>query len=226
MPATNSNQLYVSQQRITGIFNILGNKRRDEVPPEFPGDVLVQWDTDNQNNLLPEMYRRWDEPPNEFRYFVEHVVQAIRPNENKFHEQKSHWRLSEIFTVSDEAFALVILLNEYHCWDGKGHLDKRFVSAKSGNKQGWSVAGLNAYTTLCAEVKRRRLEEGSKKLEKIMMSEYATGKTNAKGRSGATEIQSLNSDYEDDDENQLLDVIRRQQELEKNNDIDNELYND
>ena len=139
-------------------------------------------------------------------------MQALRPNENKFHEQKPHSRLSEIFTVSDEAFALVILLNEYHCWDEIGRVEKRFVKATSGDKQGWSVSGLNAYTSLCNEVAKRRTEEGSNELERIMMSEYAAGKSKATGQSSANAVELLDADYEDEDENQLMDVLLAQQE--------------
>ena len=179
---------------------------------------MVPWNPDSEEIVLPENYRRWDEPPMEFRYFVENVIQAVRPNETKFNELKANTRISEIFTVSDEAFALVILLNEYHCWDRNGSAEKRFVSAKSGNKQGWSVRGLNAYTTLCTEVKRRRLEECSNELERIMMSEYAAGKTKTAGRSSANTIV-LNSDYDDEDENQMMEVYIREQELETISDM-------
>ena len=180
---------------------------------------MVPWNDSTKGTVLPENYRRWDEPPMEFRYFVENVMQVLRPTETNFDEVKAHTGVSDIFTVSDEAFALVILLNEYHCWDKEGHAEKRFVSARSGNKQGWSVTGLNAYTAFCLEVRKRRAEDGSKKLEKMMMSEYAAGKSNTRGQSSAEPGETLNADYDDEDENQMLDVVLRQHELETNNDM-------
>ena len=179
-------------------------------------------DVDDKKNLLPENYRRWDKPPEEFRYMIENVLQPIRPTTISFRDQKAQRPLSEIFTVSDEAFGLVILLNEYHCWAGNKREGKRFVCAKSGNPQGWTTAGINAYLTLCKNVKQRRLEESSRKLEEIIMSEYA-GITGTNGRSGNDEEEVLVSDFEDDDENQRLDVVLRAQQLGSIN--DNNEYN-
>ena len=124
--------------------------------------------------------------------------------------------MSDIFTVSDEAFALLILLNEYHCWDENNKEEKRFVSAKSGNQQGWTTAGINAYNTLCKNIKARRLEEGSKKLEEIIRAEYA-GTISSTRRLGSTVEEVVFSDFEDDNENQRLDVAMRAQELEEDN---------
>ena len=51
------------------------------------------------------------------------------------------------------------------------------------------------------------------------MSEYAAGKSNTRGQSSAEPGETLNADYDDEDENQMLDVVLRQHELETNNDM-------
>ena len=82
--------------------------------------------------------------------------------------------MSDIYTVSDEAFGLVILLNELHCWEEKaneketgviGKTQKTFVNGKSGNKQGWNIKGINIYNRICKNLHKRRLDQGSIDIE-------------------------------------------------------------
>ena len=71
--------------------------------------------------------------------------------------------MSEIFTISDEAFGLVMLLNEFHCWEeaaeklpGVRHAKKKFCDARSGNKKGWSEKGIKVYNRICKNLRSRK----------------------------------------------------------------------
>ena len=76
---------------------------------------------DDEKNHLPKDYRRWTEPKEDFRFFMESIMPAIAPCRCKFGEKKGIRKLSDIYTVSDEAFGLVILLNKLHCWEEKAN---------------------------------------------------------------------------------------------------------
>ena len=84
---------------------------------------------------------------------------AIAPSQNKFRDRKGTKTLSEIFTVTDKVFGLVMLLNELHCWDEaakkvlcKQYTKKRFCDGRSGNKKGWFDRGLRVYNRICKNI--------------------------------------------------------------------------
>ena len=64
----------------------------------------------------------------------------------------------------DGAYGLLAIYNEHHVWEEeevmkqngvKGTMikkQKQFCSGKSGNKHGWSDAGLNLFNSLCHQV--------------------------------------------------------------------------
>ena len=102
-----------------------------------------------------------------------------------YNSRKTEHLVSEIFTVTDEAFVLFVLFNEYKNWvkqkvdvrEGKKGRElvkeKKFCSA-SGKKQAWSERGLNFFYKLVGEVQRRRDE--TKKLEEEMRANMASEK--------------------------------------------------
>ena len=89
--------------------------------------------------------------------------------------------MSEIFSPADEAFGLVVLLNELKCWEmdwkkqerkKKGEtaseeveVRKLFVNRKSGKKDPWDNLGVKVYKQLVPQIIKRREEEQSKKWE-------------------------------------------------------------
>ena len=160
------------------------------MPEEFPGDVLPRQKAIDKKFHLSDEYRRWEEPPKEFRYFMNKIMPAIRATSCSYRNSKGIKCLSDIFTVSDEAFGLVILLNEIHIWEdkvkekaaGTKYHRKLFVDGHSGNRQGWSNTGLNTYNRLVNELKKRRAEELSIRLEETMLEEYRkTSASNDRG---------------------------------------------
>ena len=91
--------------------------------------------------------------------------------------------MSEMFTVSDEAFGLLMLLNKFDSWKAKAEeeknggkaqqINKKFVDGRSGNKEGWNPAGSNTHKRLCKNLVMRREELSSKELEDEMKRENA-----------------------------------------------------
>ena len=189
--------------------------KKDGVPEAFPGDVLVSVEPDEDKNHLPEKYRRWDnEPPEEFIYFIERIMPAVNPSNNHFWKFNGIKKLSEIYSVQDEAFGLVILLNEFHCWKNKAddaggttlYSRKRFVDGKSGNKQGWSMSGINVYMRLCKHIKKRRAEDNSRLMEEALKLEYGK-KLPKRNDKRQREEEKADSDFECEDGNELKDQV-------------------
>ena len=91
--------------------------------------------------------------------------------------------LSEMFTVSDKAFGLLMLLNEFDSWKAKaneestgakaGCTTKRFVDGRSGNKEGWNVAGINTCKRPCKNSVKLQGSGSSLELEETMKRENA-----------------------------------------------------
>ena len=186
------------------------------VPPGFPGEILVNLQPDSQKNHLHERYRQWgEEPPQEFVYFIERIMPAIAPKRSKFGENCGIKKLSDMYTISDEAFGLLMLLNEFDIWKAKAgqaedktYSKKRFVDGCSGNKQGWSVSGINTYMRLCKHLKKRRSEETSKLMEERIMEGYGRLGQNRIGKRHISENQEVaESDYESDDGNEMKDQV-------------------
>ena len=88
-----------------------------------------------------------------------------------------------MFTVSDEAFGLLMLLNKFDSWKAKaneestgmkaGHTAKRFADGQSGNKEGWNQAGLNTCNRICKNLVIRQNKSSSLELEEEMKGENA-----------------------------------------------------
>ena len=87
---------------------------------------------------------------------------AIAPYRSQHARYKGVKNLSQMYTISDEAFVLLMLLNKFDNWKAKaeaktegkkiGYWRKKFVGGQSGNRAGWNTAGLNAYARICKHV--------------------------------------------------------------------------
>lgn len=87
------------------------------IPEQFPGMVLLLRDDDAVGGYaLSPTYRKELTP--EFEYFVERMMTSIHAKRISFRSNR-HKKLSEIFTESDEAFALCLLRNEFEGWKQK-----------------------------------------------------------------------------------------------------------
>lgn len=132
------------------------------------------------------MYKRGQMDP-AFDYFVSRILAAICPTVTCFNKKKERHLISNIFTESDEAFALLILHNEFHRWyedaeraeenRGRGvrhRKRKKFVDAISGETASWSKEGLALYNKLVIHVKELRNNANTGyQLEEAMRQMYA-----------------------------------------------------
>ena len=67
---------------------------------------------------LPDGYRvgGTEEEINTLKYFFSRIVPACNPSKNNFRDDKGKKMISDIFSISDEAFSLLVLYNESHRW--------------------------------------------------------------------------------------------------------------
>ena len=178
---------------------------KDRVPDSFPGTVLLQDNGeekgDERYTLHPE-YRK--KTSDEFKYFVRAILTAVNGKNCDFKRLNRRRSINDIFSVSDEAFALLMLRNEYHCWkkayeNGRKKDDnakstrtrKLFTSSKIGSKEGMTPEGRFLYQRLVQEVGKLRQSDESHRVEKEMLEFYIdsgrknSGKNNSNCQSGS-----------------------------------------
>ena len=90
---------------------------------------------------------------------MDRMMPAMAPSRSNCNEHKGMKNLSEMFTVSNKVFGLLMLLNKFDNWKAKaeeetngkkaGCTSKKFVDRRSGNKEEWNPAGLNTHRRLC-----------------------------------------------------------------------------
>ena len=83
-----------------------------KVPEDFPGTIGLVSDEKGKIILNPD-YRSDNE---EFDYFISQMLSAINPTFNKFSYRKNRELISEIYSVSHEAFGMLVIYNEHHVW--------------------------------------------------------------------------------------------------------------
>ena len=158
-------------------------KLQAKVPDDFPNEnILVHEHEENGRRRLkiPDGYRRLDENKN-LKYLFSCMVTAIHPSGHRFHQEKGMKRISEIFSSSDEAFALLVIYNEIDRWKyranknreemvvqienlqqkgkrkrGSGEPSKKFNNASSRDKDGWSEEGQRLYQDLFCTIEALR----------------------------------------------------------------------
>ena len=88
------------------------------MPENFPGTLGLVVDPYNEGEMtINPGYRNYSIANNEeFCYFVRRILPAINPKKSNFGKECIYKTISEMFLVSDEAFALLVLYNELHVW--------------------------------------------------------------------------------------------------------------
>eukprot|EP00536_Pseudo-nitzschia_multiseries_P003287 jgi/Psemu1/7368/gm1.7368_g len=93
----------------------------------------------------------------ELQYFMERILGAVSPKQTDFKRKSLRTTISNIFTPSDEAFALLFLYKDDNLWLNitKGTRSrKKFTDSKSGNKEGWSDKGQDLYQYILSEIEK------------------------------------------------------------------------
>ena len=158
----------------------------------LPSCLLNELYIDAENNTLTK-YRKYDSANNEcFYYFVTRILAAVNVSNTNFNNRKTTELISQIFSVTDEALALLILENELHVWkeqrkpqneQNTNNLKRNYVNGQSGKHKSWSKEGKKRFHTLCIHIKELRLHsEFGNKLEQDMkerfLGETENGKNN------------------------------------------------
>ena len=193
----------------------------DVVPGSFPGVVSI---TPNETGepLLNKDYRKFGKE--EFEYFIVHLLSRTQPKRTKYNNQtRPNKSVSECFTPSDEAFAVLVLDNELHVWKQQLRLEKhgkrtmkemrlakkytKGYTNKKDAKCGWSRDGMSHYNQLRTEIRKLRQETVLTE-QKYMQKFRSDGNWEAIGNQDNHD-DCQGDDYEDfviDEEDQLEDV--------------------
>ena len=144
-------------------------------------------------NFVPTLlrsYRKHRETGNvedkkAFYYFVSRILSQVNPKQTRFEKDKGRKVLSNMFTVTDEAFAIMVVENYDQRWrkqhvepdKKKWHSDEmnaKYTSSRNGKRKNtWTKEGMQRYHEWCAIVAARRgREEYGKDLEEELMSHY------------------------------------------------------
>ena len=161
---------------------------RVKFPIIFPGTLEI-----NPNKekipILHQGYRKLDgndEVPLEFIWFISVFLSRIQPLRTKFGEKCTEKNVSDIYTVSDEAYGLLVLHNYKEAWDqqlkwkregvkgSKLCCKSKYIDCKIGSKAAWGRSGMNTYNELCKYVEKRRSE--SKMFEKKVLNYFMSKK--------------------------------------------------
>eukprot|EP00535_Pseudo-nitzschia_heimii_P000003 CAMPEP_0197180096 /NCGR_PEP_ID=MMETSP1423-20130617/4826_1 /TAXON_ID=476441 /ORGANISM="Pseudo-nitzschia heimii, Strain UNC1101" /LENGTH=420 /DNA_ID=CAMNT_0042630117 /DNA_START=267 /DNA_END=1529 /DNA_ORIENTATION=- len=110
-----------SQKRIKRRF--MTDYARKDVTDAFPGPTIrltkVNMPSGRTTMTLNPDYRKLGKlgsVSKDLEYFVTRILPAVHPAGHDFDRYKRSRRLTEIFDVSDEAFALLVVYNESHIW--------------------------------------------------------------------------------------------------------------
>ena len=191
------------------------------MPDDFPNDLGLYNLLPNDNNDDPQAtsassYRTQCNA--HFYYFVTRMLSAVNNKITNFEAKKANILFGEIFTVSDEAYALIILINELHVWkeqikekknQNKNNLKRKFVSPRSGKKDSWSNEGRIMYNNLCRKIKDLRSNEstGNNIENELLLMIQNSNESLSQNTSTNKEDENENvvfDDYIDDDLQQLL----------------------
>ena len=138
------------------------------MPSGFPTSLLtvdtsspiltVEIDSDYRTNVDCE----------ELHFFLNNVLSKISPRRINFVTDRSSKKLSKIFDVTDEVYALAILVNQgENCKElakpaearNVRRMKKRFTDPQSGKRQSWSPEGRAIFSALCKEITKLRVDQ-------------------------------------------------------------------
>ena len=164
------------------------HKEAGKVPRNFPGvlEIIPRKDGGEQS-YLHKNYREFGENGNEeLEYFFKNLLPRIDPSRTKYKNKKNYSERSfdASFTVSDEAFGLLVLDNELEVWNRQFEAKQKDPKAKIHGKEykkkhvelyqkgpsGWSDEGILLYYQLkdqLREVRKIKRQSTDKYLQKF-----------------------------------------------------------
>ena len=173
---------------LAGPCKFIGDHEKAAVPISFPGSIeLVPDPNGREEAIINPKYRQYGNANNEeFYYFLSRILSAINPACSNFRQRKQTDLISDIFSVTDEAFGLIVIYNEYHVWEnlrsrkigGGGDATvlkkrKRYCDANSGRRDGWMKEGQVLFDKLCRKVHDlREKPETGRELEEMIRKRF------------------------------------------------------
>jgi hypothetical protein len=133
-------------------------------------------ESDNGGLFVAELLRNYRQNTTHgkklYIYFATRILASVNAEITNFKSKKMKTLISDCFTVTDEAFALLILLNSESVWRNqvkepdktKWNSEEKFqfrFTKKNGGKRtnSWSNEGLKRFRQLCKTVKKARTGE-------------------------------------------------------------------
>jgi len=150
-----------------------------------------------------------------FTFIVEHLAGAVI-GQRKWKTGRCYSPLSISMSVSDEAFMLLILENQYDMWKdaettrvGRG---KYTENAPNKKFCGWSNDGMRRFNQLLAQVRENRNKQYSKEVEdstsKMLAERYkvllGVRRKNSRKRRRRHVLQDSGAEDEEDDDNSVF----------------------
>jgi hypothetical protein len=147
-----------------------------------------------------------------FTFFVEYMAGAVI-GQRKWKTTRCYARLSKHMTVSDEAFMLLVLENQYELWinSDSNKVGRGKYTEHGPNRKfcGWTNEGMRRFNELLEDVRGNRNKQYSDEVEDMTLKALAerhralmrrSGKNSRKRRRHSTEFSADQSDEEDDDD--------------------------
>ena len=168
------------------IYFCAADTKNNSVPSTFPESLnleeLIKNKEDMNEATFQSSYRKkWND--NVFFYFVTRILSGVNASITCFDSNKTDLLLSDIFSVSDEAYAIITIINEFHAWKEYGEkgkdernpdkMKRRYVIPNSGRKHSWSKEGMNDFKILCTNIEQMRKDETTgKQLEEKLRDKF------------------------------------------------------
>ena len=111
-----------------------------------------------------------------FEIFSSQLLPAVRGM--RWHSRKMDKKVSDTFTLSDEAWCLLVCVNNHERWSdecatgvNKSKLKAKYTDSKKGNKAfwGWSTEGIQEFNELYKLIKQDRAK--NKQVEEDLIAE-------------------------------------------------------
>eukprot|EP00980_Cylindrotheca_fusiformis_P015816 scaffold4629_cov75-Cylindrotheca_fusiformis.AAC.1 len=170
-----------ARQRYMGEGNTNADKKKDLVPPGFADGLLFDKYRDYEGDGVNVQARKAA-----FNYFVDRLLPKIYYDTHKFKKDRTTKLLSEFVNVSDEAFAVLVVMNYVQRWEKqleggdkkawtRSEYDGKFTSSNKGSRvDTWGLEGHATFIKLTNDIKDKRgaNKRTGEKLEKEILERH------------------------------------------------------
>eukprot|EP00531_Pseudo-nitzschia_arenysensis_P010114 CAMPEP_0116121994 /NCGR_PEP_ID=MMETSP0329-20121206/3984_1 /TAXON_ID=697910 /ORGANISM="Pseudo-nitzschia arenysensis, Strain B593" /LENGTH=427 /DNA_ID=CAMNT_0003615825 /DNA_START=96 /DNA_END=1379 /DNA_ORIENTATION=+ len=173
--------------RYAATYQGLKDGKNAKLPGNFPEGVLrVRSDYDTEEEELTQKYELdplYRKDKEAFFFFATAFVSKINASVTKYKTRCGSELFRDIFTPSDEAFALVLLINELQNYERKALKKtafKPFTSSSEGVS--WNPEGRKLYSSIYNKIVTMRKEDGTKEMEEELRQSFCKAKPRKRTR--------------------------------------------